>query len=227
MRSVRIALGATGVAVTLTALSAVAAPTALAGEENRGTVWATPSKVRPGAQIELRVRGCHGTNGSAKSSAFVADADLSGRDGHGKPLYGEAMVSSHARPGWHHIRVTCDGREGKATGSIEVVRHGPDHHRPDHDRPDHHRPDHDRPDHHRPDHDRPDHHPSPVWPVHAGGGGMSAELAENSRLAAANKDQERGGPTLPHTLIGAVLAAAATLAVAGRALALRRRRSGQ
>ncbi|MET9323994.1 hypothetical protein ABZX75_28040 [Streptomyces sp. NPDC003038] len=218
MRSVRIALRATGVAVTLTALSAVAAPTALAGEENRGTVWATPSKARPGAQVELRVRGCHGTTGSAKSSAFVADADLSGRDGHGKPLYGEAMISSYARPGWHDIRVTCDGREGKATGSLEVIRHGPDHHRPDH-----HRPDHDRPDHHR-----PSHHPSPVWPVHAGGGGMAAELAETSRPAAAtDKDHGRDGPSMPHTLIGAVLAAAATLAVAGRALTLRRRRSGE
>jgi hypothetical protein len=57
---------------------------------------------------------------------------------------------------------------------------------------------------------------------------MSAEVAETTRLAAAAKREHGGdGPGLPHTVIGAVLAAAATLAVAGRALALRRRRSGQ
>ncbi|MFK0255660.1 hypothetical protein [Streptomyces sp. NPDC090445] len=90
--------------------------------------------------------------------------------------------------------------------------------------------------------ERPDPHRSPVGPVHAGGGGMAAELAETARTAeradgaggdratatvAAKKDHGDDGPGLPHTVIGAVLAAAATLAVAGRALALRRRRSGE
>ncbi|MEU9251391.1 hypothetical protein AB0D66_06040 [Streptomyces sp. NPDC048270] len=200
MRSVHIALRAAGVAVALTAFSAVTAPTALAGEEDRGgrggSVSVDPNPAHPGAQVKLRVNGCDGTRGAAKSSVFVGDAELYGRDGGRSPLYGEVSISSHAQPGWHSVRVTCDGHE-KVSGSIEIS------------------------------HRRPSHHASPVWPVHAGGGGMSAELAESSRLtAAARKDEHADGPGLPHTVIGAVLAAAATLAVAGRALALRRRRSG-
>ncbi|MGW5346836.1 hypothetical protein [Streptomyces sp. NPDC004050] len=106
--------------------------------------------------------------------------------------------------------------------------------------------------------ERPDPHESPIRPVHAGGGGMAAELAETARIAerakqaggagtadaaggtdgagadaartaavAAKKNHGADGPGLPHTVVGAVLAAAATLAVAGRALTLRRRRSGE
>lgn len=201
MRSVHIALRAAGVAVALTAFSAVTAPTALAGEEDRGGrgghISIEPNPAHPGAQVKLRVHGCEGTRGVAKSSAFTAGAELYGRDGGRSPLYGEVTISSHAHPGPHTVRVFCDGHD-KVNGSIEVG------------------------------HRRPSHHASPVWPVHAGGGGMSAELAESSRLAAAAKEDEHGGegPGVPHTVIGAVLAAAATLAVAGRALALRRRRSG-
>lgn len=202
MRSVHIALRAAGVAVALTAFSAVTAPTALAGEEDRGgsgdrgSISVEPDPAHPGAQVKLRVSGCDGTRGTAKSSVFVADAELYGRDSGRSPLYGEAIISPHVQPGRHSVRVTCDGHD-KVSGSIEISHH------------------------------RPSHHPSPVWPVHAGGGGMSAELAESSRLAAtAKKNHGDDGPGLPHTVIGAVLAAAATLAVAGRALALRRRRSG-
>lgn len=192
MRSVLIALRAAGVAVALTAFSAVTAPTALAGEEergNRGGISADPNPAHPGAQVKLRVQGCDGTRGAAKSSVFVDDAELYGRDGGRGPLYGEAVIRAHASPGWHSVRVTCDGHD-KVTGSIEIAHH------------------------------RPSHHASPVWPVHAGGGGMAADLA-----AAEKKDHEGDGPGLPHTVIGAVLAAAATLAVAGRALTLRRRRN--
>ncbi|MFD3697147.1 hypothetical protein ACFWUZ_13515 [Streptomyces sp. NPDC058646] len=200
MRSVPIAVRAAGVAVALTALSAVTAPLALAGEEDRGSISADPDPAEPGAQVKLRVHGCNGTTGSAKSAVFVSDADLRGRDGGRSPLYGETMISSHASPGRHSVRVTCDGRDGKVHGSIEVS--------------------------HRRGHHHPDPHRSPVWPVHAGGGGMSAEVAETTRLAAAAKKEHDDGPGLSHTVIGAVLAAAATLAVAGRALTLRRRRSG-
>ncbi|MEU6757543.1 hypothetical protein [Streptomyces sp. NPDC046685] len=208
MRSVPIALRAAGVAVALTALSAVTAPVALAGEEDRGgrgdrgdrgSITVDPNPAHPGAQVKLRVHGCEGTRGSAKSSVFVADADLYGRDGGRSPLYGDAMISSHASPGWHSVRVMCDGHE-KISGSVQISEH------------------------------RPHHHPSPFWPVHAGGGGMSAELAAADPAAAAataKKQHGDDGPGLPHTVIGAVLAAAATLAVAGRALTLRRRRSGE
>lgn len=204
MRSVLIALRFAGVAVALTAWTAAAAPAAHAGEEDRwgsgggrGSVSVDPDPAHPGAQVKLRVQGCDGTRGAAKSSVFVTDVELYGRDGGRSPLHGDAMISSHAQPGRHSIRVTCDGHD-KVSGSIEIGHHH-----------------------------RPSHHPSPVWPVHAGGGGMSAELQETSRLAAAAKKDHGGdGPGLPHTVIGAVLAAAATLAVAGRALTLRRRRNG-
>ncbi|MFJ3978842.1 hypothetical protein [Streptomyces sp. NPDC090021] len=201
MRSVPIAVRTAAVAAALAAFSAVTAPTALAGEEDRGrgSIAVDPSPAHPGAQVKLRVQGCDGNRGVAKSSVFVADADLYGRDGGRRsPLYGDAMISSHASPGRHAVRVYCDGDE-KVTGSVQVSAYR-----------------------------RPSHHASPVWPVHAGGGGMADRPAEAPGLVtAAKKEHGQDGPGTPHTVIGAVLAAAATLAVAGRALTLRRRRSGE
>ncbi|MER7465429.1 hypothetical protein [Streptomyces sp. NPDC097981] len=219
MRSALIALRATGVAVALTAVTAVSSPTALAGEENRSGVTVDPHQAELGAQVKLRVRGCEDKWASARSAVFVSEVHLSsGHDGD-KSLSGDAMVGSHAQPGRHEIRVKCDGGEDRVRGSIEVVRRRDDHEK-DRDR--------DR------DRDRPNPHQSPVRPVHAGGGGMSAELAETARaaqardqVAAAEKNHGGDGPGLPHTVVGAVLAAAATLAVAFRALTLRRRRSGE
>ncbi|MFI5616861.1 hypothetical protein [Streptomyces sp. NPDC051567] len=219
MRSALIALRTTGVAVALTAFSVVTAPTALANEDFRGgSVSVEPSPAHPGAHVKLRVHGCHGNRGVARSPVFTHEVELSGHDG-GRhdggrgdggrgdggrgdggrgPLFGEARIASHAQPGWHTVRVACDGRDDKISGSVEIAHH------------------------------RPGHHPSPFWPVHAGGGGMSAEVAETTRLAAATKKSPEGeGPGVPHTVIAAALAATAALAVAGRALVLRRRRSGR
>lgn len=206
MRSVPIAVRTAAVAAALAAFSAVtvvSAPTALAGEEDRGdrgSITVDPNPANPGAQVKLRVHGCEGNKGAAKSSVFVSDADLYGRDGGRRsPLYGDAMISSHASPGWHAVRVYCDGDE-KFTGSVQISAHR-----------------------------HPSHHASPIWPVHAGGGGMADRPAEAPGLLTAAKKEHTGGdgPGMPHTVIGAVLAAVATLAVAGRALALRRRRSGE
>ncbi|WP_051832706.1 hypothetical protein [Streptomyces katrae] len=215
MRSALIALRVTGVAVALTALTAVSAPTVLAaGEENRGGVSVDPHQAEPGAQVKLRVRGCEDRWASARSAVFVSEVHLSsGRDGD-RTLTGDAMVSSTAQPGWHDIRVKCDGGEDRVRGSIEVVRRRDGHEK-------------DRDKEREKEHDRPNPHRSPVWPVHAGGGGMSAELAAQEQAAAAKKNHGGDGPGLPHTVIGAVLATAATLAVAFRALTLRRRRSGE
>ncbi|MCM1967618.1 MULTISPECIES: hypothetical protein [unclassified Streptomyces] len=227
MRSDLIALRVTGVAVALTALSAVTAPFAFAGEEDwnrdRGSVSADPNPAEPGAQVKLRVRGCDDDWAVAQSVVFVSEVRLStGRDDR-RTLWGDAMIRSWAEPGRHDIKIKCGGRGGEREwGTIEIER--------------------------RREH-RPDPHHTPVWPVHAGGGGMSEEIAAKSKaasaaeaakaagqagsadseqLAAAAKKSHTGdGPGLPHTVIGAVLAAAATLAVAGRALTLRRRRSGE
>lgn len=207
MRSSLTALRVAGVAVALTAATIVTAPAALANEWDRGGVSADPNPAEPGAQVKIRVRGCDGDRAIALSPVFVSEAHLtSGRDER-RSLYGETMISSHARTGWHEIKVKCAGRDGGGDGrddglrgSIEIRER---------------------------DHHRPDPHHSPVWPVHAGGGGMSAQVAESTRLAAATKKSHGGdGPGLPETVIGAVLAAAASLAVAGRALTLRRRRNG-
>ncbi|MER6776864.1 MULTISPECIES: hypothetical protein [unclassified Streptomyces] len=220
MRTALIALRVTGVAVALTALTAVSSPTALAaGEEKSGSVSVDPRQAEPGAQVKLRVHGCEDKWATAKSAVFVSEVHLSsGRDGD-KSLSGDAMISSHAQPGWHPVQVKCDGGEDRIRGTVEVVRRRDDREK-DRDR------------------DRPNPHQTPVWPVHAGGGGMSAELAATDRAvraaqaaqdqaAAAKKSHGGEGPGLPHTVIGAVLAAAATLAVAFRALTLRRRRSGE
>ncbi|WP_328298840.1 hypothetical protein OG389_14190 [Streptomyces sp. NBC_00435] len=225
MRSDLIALRVAGVAVALTALSAVTAPIAFAEEWNRGSVSADPSPAEPGAQVKLRVRGCDEDWAVAQSAVFVSEVRLStGRDDR-RTLWGDAMIRSWAEPGRHDIKIKCGGHGGEREwGTIEIER---------------------RREHH------PDPHHTPIWPVHAGGGGMSAELATKAKAeqvkaeadqakadeakaagaaqlaATAKKSHEGDGPGLPHTVIGAVLAAAATLAVAGRALTLRRRRSGE
>ncbi len=143
MRSVPIAVRATAMAVALAAFSAVTAPIALAGEEDRGdrgdrgSVTVDPNPAHPGAQVKLRVQGCDGTRGAAKSAVFVSDVDLYGRDGGRSPLYGDAMISSHASPGWHSVRVTCDGHD-KVSGSVQISEY------------------------------RPSHHATPIWPVQRG-----------------------------------------------------------
>ncbi|MEU3775441.1 hypothetical protein AB0F11_19925 [Streptomyces sp. NPDC032472] len=273
MRSALIAVRAGGAAVALAALTAVSAPpTALAAEEVRGGISVDPHQGEPGAQVKLRLRGCDGSWATAKSAVFVADVNLSsGRDGD-RALGGDAMISSRAEPGWHDVRVSCGGEEVR--GSVEVVRHREDGDRDkerekeqekgrdkerdkerdqgrDQGRDQSRDQSRDQGQGHDQDEGRgehPDAHRTPSKPVHAGGGGMAAELAEAARLAqtqsgaqagtgagaaaqdqaaAAKKSHGGDGPGLPHTVIGAVLAAAATLAVAGRALALRRRRSGE
>ncbi|MFJ6796520.1 hypothetical protein [Streptomyces sp. NPDC091268] len=235
MRTDLIAVRVAGVVVALTAataVTAVTAPVALANEGNRGAgVSADPNPAEPGAQVKLRVHGCDEDWAVARSPVFVSEVRLSsgrdGREGRGT-LWGDAIIRSWADPGHHEIRVKCGGRGGEREWGTIEIRHRRDHH--------------------------PDPHHTPVWPVHAGGGGMAAELAEKAKVAEAAKaakaadagkapaadpaaaggqavavkhHHDGDGPGLPHTVIGAVLAAAATLAVAGRALTLRRRRSGE
>ncbi|MGW7101025.1 hypothetical protein [Streptomyces sp. NPDC054838] len=200
MRSTLIALRATGVAVALTALGAVTAPAAAAEDWGRGGVSVKPDPAEPGDLVKLEVRGCDGGWASARSSVFVSEVHLSAGHDDRHALWGDALIATHARPGSHEIRVKCDGRDDRVSGSVRI-REG----------------------HH------PDPHHSPVRPVHAGGGAMAAEVARTTELAAAPTKKNHGGdgPGLPQTVIGAVLAAVATLAVAGRALALRRRRGSE
>lgn len=230
MRSGPIALRTAGAALAL--VLAPTAGTALAHDGVKVTV--TPSTASPGADVDVRVQGCKGTAGAAKSPAFVADAELTGRDGGGKPLFGDTTVRSGLQNGTHKISVTCDGHDHPDAGTVRV-QHGKPTHDPTHDgthRPTHqpthnptHNPTHDGS--HEPAHEptrRPDHHTTPVAPVRAGGGG-TAVFAAPIAPGVAQTANESGLGT-PYTLLGLVMAAVTAVAVAFRSSRRRRSDSG-
>ncbi|WP_418957263.1 hypothetical protein [Streptomyces tritici] len=210
MRSGPIALRAAGAAAAVLVLTPLTG-VAQAGEGVKATV--TPSPAKPGADVDLRVKGCKGATGTAASPAFVADAELSGRDGGGRPLFGDTTLKSDLNDGTYRVTVTCDGREHRDAGSVRVEHRAKPTHKPTH-RPTHRptqRPT-DEPTH-RPPH-RPTEHTTPVAPVRAGGGG--AALAAPGAAHAAQQTVEEQGPGTPHTLIGLGLAGIAAVAVAFR-----------
>ncbi|MFE0653066.1 hypothetical protein ACFVZH_31290 [Streptomyces sp. NPDC059534] len=196
MRSGPIALRAAGAALVL-----VLAPTAGSAYAHDGVkATVTPSTASPGADIDVRVEGCKGTTGAAKSPAFVADAELTGRDSGRNPLFGDTTVRSGLEDGTYKVSVTCDGHDHPDVGTVQV-RHEQPTHKPTH---------------------KPTHHPSPVAPVRAGGGGTAAFAAP----AAPGVAQTTGDSGLgtPYTLLGLGMAAIAAVAVAFRSS--RRRAAG-
>ena len=192
MRSGPIALRAAGMAVAL--VLAPTAGTALAHDGVQATV--TPATAAPGADVDVRVTGCKGTTGAARSQAFVADAELTGRDGGKNPLSGDTTLKSGLEDGTYKVSVTCDGHDHHDVGSVHVRRH------------------------HEPTH-KPTHHPSPVAPVRAGGGGTAAFAAPAAPGVAQTADE--AGLGTPYTLLGLGMAALAAVAVALRSA---RRRGG-
>ncbi|MFF8376989.1 hypothetical protein ACF07V_12745 [Streptomyces sp. NPDC015661] len=192
MRSAPIALRAAGAAVVL--VLAQAAGGAYAHDGVTATV--TPSTAPPGADVDVRVQGCKGTTGAAKSPAFVADAELTGRDGGGNPLFGDTTVRSDLRDGTYKVSVTCDGHDHRAVGTVRIRRH-------------------------QEPTRRPTHHVTPVAPVRAGGGGTAA-FAAPVAPGVAQTTSESGLGT-PYTLLGLGMAAIAAVAVAFRSS---RRRTG-
>ncbi|MFD8639642.1 PT domain-containing protein [Streptomyces zaomyceticus] len=236
MRSGPIALRAAGAAFVL-----VLAPTAGSAYAHDGVkVTVTPSTASPGADIDVRVQGCKGTTGAAKSPAFVADAELTGRDGGGAPLFGDTTVRSGLENGTYKVSVTCDGHDHPDVGTVRVEHRKPTHeptrkptHKPTHEptrkpthKPTHeptHKPTHEptrkpthKPTHeptHRPTHE-PTHDASPVAPVRAGGGGAAA-FAAPAAPGVAQTTSESGLGT-PYTLLGLGLAAVAAVSVAFR-----------
>ncbi|MFE6057985.1 hypothetical protein [Streptomyces sp. NPDC056431] len=204
MRSGSIALRAAGAALVL-----VLAPTAGSAYAHDGVkVTVTPSTASPGADVDVRVQGCKGTTGAAKSPAFVADAELTGRDGGGAPLFGDTTIKTRLENGTYKVSVTCDGHDHPDVGTVRIERQKPTHeptHKPTHE----------------PTH-KPTHHASPVAPVRAGGGGTAA-FAAPAAPGVAQTTSESGLGT-PYTLLGLGLAAIAAVAVAFRSS--RRRGTG-
>lgn len=214
MRSGPIALRAAGAAVALV-LAPPVAGTALAHDGVRATV--TPATAAPGADVDVRVTGCKGTTGAAKSPAFVADAELTGRDGGKNALFGDTSLKSGLEDGTYKVTVICDGHDHADVGSVQVRRHQEPTHRPTH-----------QPTHqptHEPTH-QPTHHSSPIAPVRAGGGGAAAAFAAPAAPGVAQTADEAGLGT-PYTLMGLGMAALAAIAVALRSAARRRGGAGQ
>ncbi|MFE6814988.1 PT domain-containing protein [Streptomyces sp. NPDC057677] len=216
MRSGPIALRAAGAALVL-----VLAPTAGGAYAHDGVkVTVTPSTASPGADVDVRVQGCRGTTGAAKSPAFVADAELTGRDGGGAPLFGDTTIKTRLENGTYKVSVTCDGHDHPDVGTVRVERQKPTH---EPTRKPTHEPTHEptwKPTH-EPTHE-PTHHASPVAPVRAGGGGTAA-FAAPAAPGVAQTTSESGLGT-PYTLLGLGLAAVAAVAVAFRSS--RRRGTG-
>jgi hypothetical protein len=82
-----------------------------------GTVSVTPAGTTPGGEVDLRVSGCEGKTGTAKSEVFVDEVPLA-RVAEG--LVGDARVSSAASPGSYAITVDCDGASAVAEGTLQV-----------------------------------------------------------------------------------------------------------
>ncbi|WP_374195154.1 hypothetical protein [Streptomyces sp. ISL-1] len=121
MSSGFITLRAAGVAVVL--VLAPAATAAYAADSVKVTV--VPATVAPGGEVEVRVSGCTGMTGGARSQGFVANAALASRNGAGTQLFGETTVKTSVKPGTYDIGVTCDGREHAGSARVQVVSSQP------------------------------------------------------------------------------------------------------
>ncbi|MFF7599926.1 hypothetical protein [Streptomyces mirabilis] len=192
MGSCRLALCARLTLCAGAVLAAAFTPAAYAAD---GGVSVSPVSPAPGSDVQLRALGCTGTTGTAVSTAFVADARLTGQGG---VLVGDTRVRSSATPGAYEVKVSCDGRQNRVSGTVTVTAPG------------------------GPTSLRsalavptaltsalalPNGLASPVAPVHAGGGGTAHFASVDARSSS---------PGTKHAVIGLVLASAAAVAVAVR-----------
>ncbi|QGZ49114.1 hypothetical protein GPZ77_12620 [Streptomyces sp. QHH-9511] len=212
MRSGPIALRAAGAAALL-----VLAPTAGTASAHDGVkVTVTPSTAKPGTDVDIRVHGCKGTTGAARSKAFVAEAELTGRDGGDFPLFGDTMIKSDLVEGTYKVSVTCDGHDHRDVGTVRVQHRKPEPtHKPTH-QPTHHEPT------HKPTHHRPTYHPTPIAPVRAGGGGAALAVPAGPVAPGVAQTASESGLGTPYTLVGLGMAAVAAVAVAVRSARRRR-----
>ncbi|MFD8646403.1 hypothetical protein [Streptomyces mirabilis] len=192
MGSCRLALCARLTLCAGAVLAAAFTPAAYAAD---GGVSVSPVSPAPGSDVQLRALGCTGTTGTAVSTAFVADARLTGQGG---VLVGDTRVRSSATPGTYEVKVSCDGRQNRVSGTVTVTAPG------------------------GPTSLRsvlavptaltsalalPNGLASPIAPVHAGGGGTAHFASVDARSSS---------PGTKHAVIGLVLASAAAVAVAVR-----------
>ncbi|MFC9632510.1 hypothetical protein ACFTY8_25380 [Streptomyces mirabilis] len=192
MGSCRLALCARLTLCAGAVLAAAFTPAAYAAD---GGVSVSPVSPAPGSDVQLRALGCTGTTGTAVSTAFVADARLTGQGG---VLVGDTRVRSSATPGAYEVKVSCDGRQNRVSGTVTVTAPG------------------------GPTSLRsvlavptaltsalalPNGLASPVAPVHAGGGGTAHFASVDARSSS---------PGTKHAVIGLVLASAAAVTVAVR-----------
>ncbi|WP_328507102.1 hypothetical protein [Streptomyces sp. NBC_00391] len=239
MGSLRVTLCAGAVAAAALTVPAPPAHTA-----DSGDVTVVPASPAPGSDIQVRAKGCGGKTGTAASAAFVADAQLTQLTGKSLgTLAGETRVRSSLDPGTYGVRITCDGREDKVTGTIKVGDGKPTGTRPTGTRPTGTEP---------PATERPATEPpaakspaakppasrqpsspaSPVAPVRAGGGGAAAGLAaadpadarDSADPANSMDDARHTGPGARHAVVGLVLAGVAAAAVVVRGARRGRRR---
>lgn len=120
MRPGPLALRAAGTAAGLVLASAVGAQ---ADDTGTGSVsvTVTPATAAPGGDVDLRVEGCDADSGTtARSKAFVADVELSGREGVGGPQHGDTTVRSGLASGTYPVTVVCGGRDHHEAGRVQV-----------------------------------------------------------------------------------------------------------
>ncbi|MFF7879354.1 hypothetical protein ACH40F_14325 [Streptomyces sp. NPDC020794] len=192
MGSCRLALCARLTLCAGAVLAAAFTPAAYAAD---GGVSVSPVSPAPGSDIQLRALGCTGTTGTAVSTAFVADARLTGQGG---VLVGDTRVRSSAAAGTYEVKVSCDGRQDRVTGTVTVAAAGG---------PTSLRSALAVPTPLRSALALPTGLASPVAPVHAGGGGTAHFASVDARSSS---------PGTKHAVIGLVLASAAAVAVAVR-----------
>lgn len=112
-----LAVRSAGVAALVGALTAVPA---LAHDQAEVRARVTPGSAAPGGQVEVRVTGCSGTDGSAGSGAFVRDAELTTGDGKPNTLSGTTRVREGVS-GTYEITVICDGHPHQGVGTVQVT----------------------------------------------------------------------------------------------------------
>ncbi|MET9498875.1 hypothetical protein [Streptomyces sp. NPDC006552] len=118
MRAGPLALSAASAAVVLVTVPVTTAPAADRG----GSVSVSPAAVAPGTDVDLRVSGCDGTTGRARSDAFAAPGVLAPDTGR-PALLAEARVRSTAAAGQYPVEVVC-GQGAPLHGTVRVLAPG-------------------------------------------------------------------------------------------------------